>query len=100
MEVDLEGKQRALRCVWATSRLSESPHLLLGPSVTSNRPQAEQHHAAPAFSFSPHRKPVSAGEVDMHELKLGRITIELTRGTGKMSLAAGKREGVSDRVLL
>lgn len=82
--------------MWAGSRLSERPHLLLGPGVTSNRPRAEQHHAAPAFSFSPHRKPVSAEEVDMHELKLERITIELTRGTGKMNLADGKREGASE----
>lgn len=98
MGADVEGKQRALG-VWASSRLSESPHLLLGPGATSNRPGAEQHHAAPAFSFSPHWKPVSAGEVDMHELKLGRITIGLTRATGKMSLAAGKKsEGVSAAV--
>lgn len=46
-------------------------------------------HLSPSFSFILHRKPVSPGEVDMHELRLGRITVELTQG--KMILAVERR---------
>ncbi len=56
---------------------------------TCTAPPTTELHLSPSFSFILHRKPVSPGEVDMHELRLGRITVELTQG--KMSLAVERR---------
>lgn len=97
MEADLEGKQRALGVCGPPVVFQKAPISCLAPVSLPIILELSSTTLPPAFSFSPHWKPVCAREVDMHELKLGRITTELTRGTGKMSLVAGKGEGMNMR---